>query len=230
MKTFKILSLLLVLLTFTGCTRSSEDVWDDTKTASRHMKHGIKSLMGMNDGSRPIHRREDFLCKEDGSDEVAIADPDFISIPGEVIPEGATAQISPGDPGSAVPGIENFLDPKNMPELAGIFNNISFPYNSSLIKGTENMNTVRAIADYMKAHENSYVFVEGHCDERGAEAYNFALGSRRCNSVTEQLIKHGIDQQRLFTVSYGKERPVVPGHDEESWAVNRRAEFKVYWR
>ena len=221
---------MIVIFTMTGCSRSSEEVWDDTKSASRHMKHGIKSLMGVNDSSRPIHRREDFLCREDGGEDMAMKDPDFISIPGETIPEGATSKVSPGDPGSPIPGIDSFHDPKGMPELSGIFVTIHFPYNSSLVKGTENMNIIRAIAEYMKSHDNVYIFVEGHCDERGPEAYNFALGSRRCNAVTELLIKHGIDQQRLFTVSYGKERPIVPGHDEDSWAMNRRAEFKVYWR
>jgi peptidoglycan-associated lipoprotein len=230
MKIFKLFTFLIVLLTFTGCSRSSEEVWDDTKSASRHMQRGIKSFCGVPDHSRPVHRREDFLCRDDNSGFCAPAEPDFITLPDDPNPNATTANISPGDPGSPIPGIEAFQDPQNNRELAAIFQNIHFPLNSSLIKGTENMNIVRGIADYMKSNPNSYLFIEGHCDERGAEAYNLALGARRSNSVSEQLVKHGIDPQRLFTVSYGKEKPLVPGHDEETWALNRRAQFKIYWQ
>lgn len=234
MKIAKLFTLLIVLMSFTGCTRSSEDVWDDTKTASRHMQKGIKSFCGVQDHSRPVHRREDFLCSDGGSYSAgqgqAVSESEFISLPDDPSPKGAMANISPGDPGSPIPGIEAFHDPKNNPELAGIFQNIYFPYNSSLVKGSENMNTIRAIAEYLKAHENVYVFIEGHTDERGAEAYNFALGSQRSNTVSELLVKHGVNSQKLFTVSYGKERPHVEGKDEDSWSMNRRAEFKVYWQ
>lgn len=224
----------MVLLTFTGCTRSSEDVWDDTKTATRHLEKGIKSICGVQDHSRPVHRREDFLCSDGSSYSPRGGgngnESDFLTLPDDPSPTATMASISPGDPGSNVPGVEAFQDPQNNPELRGIFQNITFPLNSSLIKGTENMDTIRAIADYAKSHQNLYIFVEGHCDERGAEAYNFALGSRRSNTVSEALVAHGVDPQRLFTVSYGKERPLVQGNDEESHSLNRRAQFKVYWQ
>jgi peptidoglycan-associated lipoprotein len=239
MNLVKLFSALIVLMSFTGCTRSSEDVWDDTKTASRHMQQGIKSFCGVQDHSRPVHRREDFLCSDGtyssegnsyGQSSGQSSGSDFISLPDDPSPQGKMANISPGDPGSPVPGIEAFHDPKNNPELAGIFKNIYFPHNSSLLKGTENMDTVRAIGEYAKTHPNMYLFVEGHCDERGAEAYNFSLGLQRSNIVAESLIKHGVNPQNIFTVSYGKERPVVQGNDEDTWSMNRRAEFKVYWQ
>jgi peptidoglycan-associated lipoprotein len=71
------------------------------------------------------------------------------------------------------------------------------------------------------------VIIEGHCDERGTDEYNVALGERRANSVKRYLISLGVNATQLSTISFGKERPVVPGHTEETWAKNRRAEFVV---
>lgn len=70
------------------------------------------------------------------------------------------------------------------------------------------------------------VTVEGHCDERGSEEYNLALGERRANAVRRYLIDLGVDGGRLRTVSFGEARPAVPGHDENAWRYNRRSEFK----
>jgi len=65
--------------------------------------------------------------------------------------------------------------------------------------------------------------IEGHCDERGTVEYNLALGERRANSAKKYLISLGVKADRISTISYGKERPLDPGHDEEAWAKNRRA-------
>jgi len=67
--------------------------------------------------------------------------------------------------------------------------------------------------------------VEGHCDERGTQEYNMALGERRALAVRDYLINLGVPGQNLLTISYGEERPVDPGHNEAAWAKNRRAEF-----
>lgn len=71
------------------------------------------------------------------------------------------------------------------------------------------------------------VLLEGHCDERGTIEYNLALGDRRATSVEDYLVMSGISPSRIDTVSYGEERPAAPGHDEASWAMNRRVEFVV---
>ena len=65
--------------------------------------------------------------------------------------------------------------------------------------------------------------IEGHCDERGTVEYNLALGERRANNTKKYLISLGISADRISTISYGKERPLDPGHNEEAWAKNRRA-------
>ena len=71
------------------------------------------------------------------------------------------------------------------------------------------------------------VIIEGHCDERGTDEYNVALGERRANSAKRYLISLGVNAAQLSTISFGEERPTVQGHTEESWAKNRRAEFVV---
>ncbi len=82
-------------------------------------------------------------------------------------------------------------------------------------------------ADYMRANPAIRVTVEGHCDERGTDAYNMALGQRRADAARDFLVKSGIEPNRLNTISYGEERPVDPGKTEEAWAKNRRAHFVI---
>ncbi len=72
---------------------------------------------------------------------------------------------------------------------------------------------------------SQHIRVEGHADERGTREYNLALGERRANAVLQYLVANGIAKSRLETISYGKERPADPGHDESAWAKNRRVEL-----
>ncbi|MGE5196373.1 MAG: OmpA family protein, partial [Anaerolineae bacterium] len=88
--------------------------------------------------------------------------------------------------------------------------------------------TIDKIASYLKEHKDTFIFVLGHCDERGPEAYNLALGSRRANTIRSLLVQKGVDLNQIHTISYGKERPIDAGHTPEAWQKNRRAEFKVY--
>ena len=69
--------------------------------------------------------------------------------------------------------------------------------------------------------------IEGHCDERGTIEYNMSLGEKRANAARDYLIGMGIAENRLTTISYGEERPAAPGSNEDVWAKNRRAEFKI---
>jgi len=79
----------------------------------------------------------------------------------------------------------------------------------------------------LRGHPRLEVQVEGHCDERGPDEYNLALGNRRAASVLRYLVEHGVGAARITIISYGEERPAVPGATEEAWAKNRRAEFRV---
>jgi peptidoglycan-associated lipoprotein len=82
--------------------------------------------------------------------------------------------------------------------------------------------TLQKQAAWLVKYPQYKVTVEGHCDERGTREYNLALGERRANSVTNYLAALGVDKSRINTISYGKERPAVEGHDETAWAQNRR--------
>ena len=79
--------------------------------------------------------------------------------------------------------------------------------------------------DVMKKESDLKITVEGHCDERGTVEYNLALGERRAKSARDYMVSLGIKGDRISTISYGKERPKMMGHDEDSWAKNRRDEF-----
>ena len=87
--------------------------------------------------------------------------------------------------------------------------------------------TVEALAVWLKSFPAVTMTVEGHADERGTREYNLALGERRANSVQDYLIALGINPNRISTISFGKERPVVLGSNEEAWAQNRRGAFVV---
>jgi peptidoglycan-associated lipoprotein len=82
-------------------------------------------------------------------------------------------------------------------------------------------------AEWLSMHEDATVTIEGHCDERGTNEYNLALGDRRAESAKSFLTDLGISASRLTTVSYGEERPMDPRRNEEAWAKNRRAHFVI---
>lgn len=80
---------------------------------------------------------------------------------------------------------------------------------------------------WLGTHATAAITIEGHCDERGTSEYNLALGERRAQAAKDYLVALGITAKRVTTVSYGKERPFILGHDESAWKWNRRAHFVV---
>jgi peptidoglycan-associated lipoprotein len=86
--------------------------------------------------------------------------------------------------------------------------------------------TLDANAAWLKSNDN-LVLIEGHCDERGTNEYNLALGERRAKSTMNYLVSQGIQASRITIISYGEERPVCTEKTEECWAKNRRAHFLV---
>lgn len=242
-KLFLAAFLLVISLSTTSCRRNSDQVWDDSRTASRHVTRGVRSLGGKHGDSRAIQCRDQFLpCDLDDQGIYANNGPmlgdEFTPLSDQnSADELAMAEYvarqpreTPGDPNSSIPGISHFQDPSSNSAWSGVFKNITFELNSNLIRGDDNFYTLRSVANYMKNNPGIYVFVEGHCDERGPEAYNLALGSRRSNSVRNQLIQEGVNPDNIFTISYGKERPLFLDHNELAWDQNRRAEFKIYQR
>jgi peptidoglycan-associated lipoprotein len=82
-------------------------------------------------------------------------------------------------------------------------------------------------AALLKEYPKIRIQIEGHCDERGTVEYNLALGERRANAAKRYLVSLGVSANRISTISYGKEKPLDPGHNEEAWAKNRRDHFIV---
>lgn len=104
--------------------------------------------------------------------------------------------------------------------------NIYFSFDSSVLSD-KSQQMLNSKADYLRTNSSVTVTVEGHCDERGTDAYNIALGERRAESVKNFFVDLGISAKRLNTTSYGEERPIAMGQNEASWAKNRRAQFVI---
>ncbi len=105
-------------------------------------------------------------------------------------------------------------------------NTVYFDYDSSAIR-SDAMATLRANAEAAKKVPGKMIQIAGHCDSRGTQEYNLALGERRALAVRSFLMQCGVPGERLTTISYGSELPAVPGDGESAWAKNRRAEFNV---
>lgn len=235
-KPINCLIICLFVLLLAGCARSRGEIWEDSKTAGRYVGKGFKSMGGKHGESRELRSpeyfvgpiEEEFIPLGDGDlyRQICMGDATALrSIDADTpIPQ---SRETPGEAGSTLPSADQFHEPQGR-ELTAIFQRLHFATDDYVVRGTDNLKTCRQIADYLQHHSNVYVFVEGHCDERGAAAYNLALGARRANAVRNQLIKEGVPLDRLFTISYGKERPLVQGHNSEAWQENRRAQFKVH--
>lgn len=108
----------------------------------------------------------------------------------------------------------------------GPLSDIHFGYNESNIQEQDGP-VLRTNASWLQAHADTRVQVEGHCDERGSEEYNIALGAKRAQAAKDYLVTLGISGGRISTISYGKELPACTEHDESCWSQNRRDHFVV---
>lgn len=103
---------------------------------------------------------------------------------------------------------------------------INFAYDSYKLSDAAK-SVLQGHAEWLKANPEKAVTIEGHCDERGTSQYNMALGAHRAQAAADYLRSLGVDAARLSTISYGKELPLDPRHNEEAWAKNRRDHFAV---
>lgn len=107
-----------------------------------------------------------------------------------------------------------------------VLKDIFFDFDKSNIR-PDARETLKANADYILKNKVAGVVIEGNCDERGTAEYNMALGQKRAQEAKKYLVNLGVKGSAVKTVSYGKERPVDQGHDEEAWAKNRRDHFVI---
>ena len=130
---------------------------------------------------------------------------------------GATATPTPST--TARPAVQDFAA---VAALADVF----FDFDKYDIRPSD-ARTLDSNANWLKSNPNHLVLIEGHCDERGTNEYNLALGERRAKSTMNYLVSQGVQANRITIISYGEERPQCTEHTESCWAKNRRAHFLV---
>jgi peptidoglycan-associated lipoprotein len=130
----------------------------------------------------------------------------------------APVAVAPAPPPAAAPGVAV------TEEKLSQFDDVRFDFDKSEVT-EEGRKTCGVVAGYLKKNPKAKMLIEGHCDDRGTAEYNMALGERRATAVMTYLVSLGVPKAALSIVSFGKERPLDPGHTEGAWAKNRRAHF-----
>jgi peptidoglycan-associated lipoprotein len=151
----------------------------------------------------------------------------------EVVAEPAPAPVPVPVPTEApivAPAAEPVAEtlPADLEELnrKGYLKDVFFDYDLYDVRADQR-DAMAANAEWLKKWPNVRIQIEGHCDERGSNKYNMALGDKRANAARDFLVSLGIDAGRIGTLSYGEERPFVEGQNEEAWSQNRRGHFVV---
>ena len=137
---------------------------------------------------------------------------------GDATTAPATAAPSTATP-AARPAVAEF---RSVPELRDVF----FDFDKYDIRPAD-AKVLDSNATWLKTNANNLILIEGHCDERGTNEYNLALGERRAKSAMNYLVSQGVQASRITIISYGEERPTCNEKTEECWAKNRRAHFLV---
>ncbi len=214
MRSFSLLVLSGTLL-LCSCQRAS-DVWEGTKTATRYLERKGKSLFSKDADSQLVKSKDDFYGPSN-DDFVPMNEKDLHRSPSSAREEmiGSEESFS----------IHRFREPSG--QLASIFRNVYFNTDEHVLSKKEYLSVVQGVADYLKDHPQSYIYIEGHCDIRAAQSYNLPLGSRRASYIKNLLVKAGVNPKQIFTISYGKERLLLQGNSPEVHAKNRRVEFKI---
>jgi peptidoglycan-associated lipoprotein len=139
-------------------------------------------------------------------------------------PQQPTPEITepaPTTPAAAQSAATPAVAPAAEVNLATVY----FDFDSYTLRD-DAQSELRKIATGLKSAAGTKIQVEGHCDERGSNEYNLALGERRARAITEFLAAEGVSAADLSTISYGEERPAVQGSTEDAWSKNRRGEFR----
>jgi peptidoglycan-associated lipoprotein len=132
----------------------------------------------------------------------------------------ASARVTVTQPVAAVPQ----PSPTDEELFARNVKDVFFDYDKYVIRADQ-QGITQTDAQFLQTHPNVSILIEGHCDDRGSEEYNLALGDNRANAVKEALVKMGISASRIRTISYGKEKPFCTQDDDACWQQNRRGHF-----
>ena len=155
-------------------------------------------------------------CKKDSSDTVI--DPGFTNTSGN-----NQGSIGSGIEPTTVSGLPEFDETTLFHDASGL-EIIFFDYNSYALR-PDALEALKRNAEKIRQVPGIIIQIEGHCDERGTQEYNLALGEKRALSTRQHLINLGVSGDRLITISYGEEDPANEGHTEAAWSQNRRSEF-----
>jgi peptidoglycan-associated lipoprotein len=138
---------------------------------------------------------------------------------------GGTSTGPSGTAAAQTPGATARPSPKEFVAVAEL-RDIHFDFDKYDIRPSD-AKTLDANASWLKSNPGHLVLIEGHCDERGTNEYNLALGERRAKSTMNYLVSQGVQANRITIISYGEERPACTEKTEDCWAKNRRAHFLV---
>jgi outer membrane protein OmpA-like peptidoglycan-associated protein len=211
------------ILLLTSCSQNSTEGWEDVKTAGRYLQRGVDGLWGKEYESRMLASNEEFVGPFEG-DFIPLKDSDLKNTLAATDIAIHQPKISPGQKG--IPTLNQF---NPIPEsLKNIFRKVHFETDEHVLRDAADTQAIQQMSAYLKKNPNVYLVISGNCDERASASYNMALGMRRANSIRGLLVKNGVDANRLYTVSKGKEDPIAKGHSSEDWKLNRRAEFKIF--
>ncbi len=131
-------------------------------------------------------------------------------------------------PAYVSPWSEDIVEANRQVHEKGLLGDVYFEFDKATLTDMTRSQLSKN-ADFLKTRdgENLVITIEGHCDERGTNDYNLALGDRRSNAARDYLLSLGVSGDRLKTISYGEERPQCEGSNEDCWQLNRRAYFRV---
>lgn len=219
---YRFIFVLSILLLAAGCSHNSE-MWEDVKTTGRYMQRGVDSMLGKDYESRMLASNDEFYGPFD-DDFIPLSD---LDLRGQLAMSDVAIPQPKGTPGQfGIPNLNAFYAPPEA--LRALFSPVHFETDEHVLRDKNEVAGLLQIASYLKKNPNVYLVIEGHTDERASASYNQALGMRRANFVRTFLVKNGVDLNRIYTVSRGKEQPIAMGHSSDDWKLNRRSEFRMY--
>src|SRR5579872_4464263 len=210
MSPFARFSFIAILFAAASCNHNSSEGWENMKTAGRYMQKGVDALWGKDYESRMLTSDEEFIGPFD-EDFIPLSDSDLKN---SFAATDASLPQPKGIPGQkGIPALSNFYSPPDA--LRALFHAVHYDTDDHVVRDKAEIAAMMQLADYLKKNPKIYLVVEGHTDERASASYNLSLGMRRANYVRSILVKYGVDLNRIYTVSKGKEQPIAAGHGSD---------------